>query len=121
MSHNEGMTIPEIALFKNWTHRSLCFELAFLICVFSVAVPLLFVCSFPFSVVCGCPCVSFVLSLGALCVFRRCALRFVCYLLVVCVSLCCVVSVCPLVFSVSSVVLCVVLVRFVCVLCFVRG
>ena len=115
------MTIPETSLFNNWTHRSLCFELAFLICVFSVAVPLLFVCSFPFSVVCGCPCFSFALSLGALCVFRRCALRFVCYFLVVRVSPFCVVSVCPLVFSASCLVLCVVLVRFVCVLCFVRG
>ena len=42
------MTIPETSLFNNWTHRSLCFELAFLICVFSVAVPLLLFALFLF-------------------------------------------------------------------------
>ena len=50
MFRNEGMTIPEISLFNNWTHRSLCLEIAFPICMFPVAVSFLFVCSFPFLV-----------------------------------------------------------------------
>ena len=50
MFRNEGMTIPEISLFNNWTHRSLCFELASLICAFPVAVSLFFVGSFHFLV-----------------------------------------------------------------------
>ena len=55
------MTIPDTFSFNNWTWRSLCFELAFLTCVFPVAVPFFFVCPFPFSGVRSCSCFLFCL------------------------------------------------------------
>ena len=41
MFRNEGVTIPETSLFNSWIHRSLCFDVAFPICMFSIVVPLL--------------------------------------------------------------------------------